>query len=202
MNEYKSAEFPSSFRVFYRRAFKLVCKAAANLHHQIEIKEGAIAKDSQSLLKYMQQFVEFIIGKCCTPMFGEDEVFWERVKELYKECVDDFVLIQAWIEIIKAKTNSLADALVEITKEDLGILMNLDVNPFKPLSMANEYVLQVLFDAFNNPADKYDKVRSTKIYKDSFKLWIKLLRLIEMPEDFTINRILIEYSRSNFLYIL
>ena len=69
--------------------------------------------------------------------------------------------------------------------------------------MENEYVLQVLFDAYvctyEVNEEKYTSVYTSKLYKKYFKPWINLLKLIEFPEKFQDFDIFSIYSKCKLL---
>ena len=169
--------------------------------HMSELCKLSDNDESSKYLDYTKILLEFLF---IISLNNKDPETQNNMKELFKESDGNNLPILTWKVTVTEAVSNLSIALLNI--KALGPFSDPSLNPFEGLPIRKEYILQILYDAYNNTDDtnKYYDIRETEIYKDFFYPWIYLFHLIEPTKISDISssiEIIIEYIRCNFIYI-
>ena len=172
-----------------------------------QLKPHLYESESSSILSIMEILTRSIFDIALDPVSGKDLLIWEQINTLYQRINDNkglnciAVFVRVWQSSILSLTNDLVDALYNIPDNDYEVLSDPLIIPFKGLSMKNEYVLQILFNAFSSHEDpKYSKVIRLNLYVHYLESWMRLLDLLKVnPKN---NKILSHYIESIILFII
>ena len=130
------------------------------------------------------------------PVIKDDDELFDAMKKIVTSDLKMGLII--WMKRIEKESIILTKALFRLSDEYYLPFTKI-IPPFNKLPMKKEYVLHVLYKAFLDTDDKYKEIRKSKIYTDIFKYRIKILRLIEIPDNKLCKSILESYCQSNII---
>jgi hypothetical protein len=183
------------FQDIWRKIFDWLYDAIKKMNYYlVAIKDNLskyISPSSKHLMELISALSQGLINMCCA--FTTDNEIWNQLKNLYKECIDSKIIINAWQLGIEKTTHNLISALTNISQQDFDILRPL--NPFKELPIMKEYILQILLNAYKSSDAVYNKLKERALYSSAFEVWMKLFGVINVVQELSNKVLLLEYSR-------
>lgn len=188
----ESEKDPKQFKALYNEVLDLTLKAATRLHVGAMLPTVGNAARFEECVEIL---LEFFFSFCHLTRLKSFQEIYGKLKGLCASCLDNLAVSRKWKKTMVGETERLVEALLSIT--DLAEFADPLILPFKELPMRKEYVLQILLDAHCCKGDKkYEAVRQSSLYVESFEPWMCLFCLIEIPEEFDNAEIILNYCQS------
>jgi len=205
LTNYDTTKYLDQYKELYKNIFNTVLSAIGRVitysEEERKVKTGSVNPEVQMLdgVIYVLTQIEFKIY--LTPIANKDPDIWANIESLCQKLIENKItkktIVQVWKGVILDLTSSLVDALCKIGSEDLQVLSEPEITPYKDLPMRNEYGLQVLFNAYFSKEDpKYAKVIGLKLYDELYENWFKLLKVLKVPIESNNAEVLLTYYQS------
>lgn len=202
IKSFDSDKYPENFKVLYNAVFELTFAAIDRLLTNAKSANEEISQ------RRIEMLLEFAFSFIPSIMSGNGLGIHDKLKGLCLMRLDFPVIISKWKDVLCKETAKMMESLFAIT--ELNEFSDPALLPFEGLPMKREYILQVLINA-NTTGDKenssdstnllkYKAIKETSIYTDVFIPWLRLFHFIEIPQDFSNEKSLVEYCAGNIKY--